>query len=266
MLISPAVKLILSVCNILKKVIFGHHAVNSALNSEITEVSEIFYLATHTGNISPILKLATEKKITLRPVERAHLDKLSQGENHQGVIAMAERTRSWDESDFLVLVEKFKESKSSIILVLDGVQDPHNLGACLRSADAFGAKMVIIPKDKSCQITPVVEKVACGAAQNIPVIPVTNLARVLKELKDHDYWIMGFAGEAEQSLEKIKAKDLQGSIALVMGGEGEGLRRLTKERCDYLVKIPMVGSVESLNVSVATGVALYAVFAAQSLN
>ncbi len=250
--------------NILKRVIFGHHAVTSALNSAITEVSEIFYLSSHSGNIAPILKLAAEKKITLRPVDRAHLDKVSQGENHQGILAMAERTRAWDESDFAGLIEALEGFKNNIILVLDGVQDPHNLGACLRSADAFGARMVIIPKDKSCQITPVVEKVACGAAQNIPVLPVTNLARILKELKDHDFWIMGFAGEAEQSLEQIKSKDLQGNIALVMGGEGEGLRRLTKERCDYLVKIPMVGSVESLNVSVATGVALYAVFAAQN--
>ena len=250
--------------NILKRVIFGHHAVTSALNSAITEVSEIFYLTSHTGNIAPILKLATEKKITLRPVDRAHLDKVSQGENHQGILALAERIRAWDESDFAGLVEGLEGFKNNIILVLDGVQDPHNLGACLRSADAFGVRMVIIPKDKSCQITPVVEKVACGAAQNIPVLPVTNLARILKELKDQNFWIMGFAGEAEQSLEKVKLKDLQGNIALVMGGEGEGLRRLTKERCDYLVKIPMVGSVESLNVSVATGVALYAVFAAQS--
>lgn len=247
----------------MKKVIFGHHAVLSALNSAITQVSEIFYLSSHSGNIAPILKLATEKKITLRPVDRAHLDKVSQGENHQGILAMAEKLRAWDESDFAGLIESIKDFKNNIILVLDGVQDPHNLGACLRSADAFGARMVIIPKDKSCQITPVVEKVACGAAQNMPVLPVTNLARILKELKDHDFWIMGFAGEAEQSLEQIKPKDLQGNIALVMGGEGEGLRRLTKERCDYLVKIPMVGSVESLNVSVATGVALYAVFAAQ---
>jgi 23S rRNA (guanosine2251-2'-O)-methyltransferase len=138
--------------------------------------------------------------------------------------------------------------------VLDGVQDPHNLGACLRTADAVGVQAVIIPRDKSAGLTASVCKVASGAAETVPLIQVTNLARTLKWLKNEGVWLIGTAGEAEQTLYQV---DLSGPLAIVMGGEGKGLRRLTREQCDNLVRLPMSGRVESLNVSVATGVTLY---------
>jgi len=141
-----------------------------------------------------------------------------------------------------------------LILVLDGVTDPHNLGACLRTADAAGATAVIVPKDKSATLTPVVRKVACGAAEVIPLVAVTNLARTLEKLQQRGLWVVGTAGEAEQ---EIYQQDLTGPLVMIMGAEGKGMRRLTREHCDFLVKLPMSGSVSSLNVSVATGVCLF---------
>jgi 23S rRNA (guanosine2251-2'-O)-methyltransferase len=141
-----------------------------------------------------------------------------------------------------------------LLLVLDGIQDPHNLGACLRSADAFGVHAVIAPKDRAVGITATVEKVACGAAETVPYITVTNLARTLRELKEQGIWVVGAAGEAKQDLHGFKHT---GPLAIVLGAEGEGLRRLTMETCDELVRIPMLGSVESLNVSVSTGIFLF---------
>jgi 23S rRNA (guanosine2251-2'-O)-methyltransferase len=145
-------------------------------------------------------------------------------------------------------------TEPALLLVLDGVQDPHNLGACLRSADAFGVHAVIAPKDRAVGINATVEKVACGAAHTVPYITVTNLARTLRELQERDIWVIGMDGEAETNLYDVQHKN---AVAWVLGAEGEGLRRLTKETCDQLVRIPMFGSVESLNVSVSTGVCLY---------
>jgi len=141
-----------------------------------------------------------------------------------------------------------------LILVLDGVTDPHNLGACLRTADAAGATAVVVPKDKSATLTPVVRKVACGAAEVIPLVAVTNLSRTLEKLQQRGLWVVGTAGEAEQ---EIYQQDLTGPLVMIMGAEGKGMRRLTREHCDFLVKLPMAGSVSSLNVSVATGVCLF---------
>ena len=143
-----------------------------------------------------------------------------------------------------------------LLLVLDGVTDPHNLGACLRSADAAGVDAVIVPKDKSADLGPTVSKVACGAAEVVPFARVTNIARTLEALKARGVWIYGTAGEAEATLYET---DLRGSVALVMGAEGDGMRRLTRELCDYLIKLPMAGTVSSLNVSVATGICLFEV-------
>lgn len=140
------------------------------------------------------------------------------------------------------------------LLVLDNIQDPHNLGACLRTADASGVQAVIAPKDRSVRMTKAVRTVACGAAENVPFVQVTNLARLLEQLKKRDVWIVGTSDGAEQSLYEL---DLTGPLAIVMGSEGKGLRRLTTEKCDFLVHLPMAGSVESLNVSVATGICLY---------
>ena len=156
-----------------------------------------------------------------------------------------------DEADLDAVLNKQSEP---FLLVLDGVTDPHNIGACLRTADAAGVHAVIVPKDKSAGLTATARKVACGAAESVPLIQVTNLSRTLKHLQDKGVWVIGTAGEAEQLIYQV---DLKGPTALVMGAEGKGMRRLTREHCDQLVKLPMAGAVSSLNVSVATGVCLY---------
>ena len=190
------------------------------------------------------------------------LDAMVEG-RHQGVVAEAleEPVRGeigqpnlWDEWQLLQAVKD--KTGPVLILVLDGVTDPHNLGACLRSADAAGVDAVVVPKDKSADLNPTARKVACGAAETVPFVRVTNISRTLKALKELGVWLYGTAGEAKNSLYD---SDLTGSMALVMGAEGGGLRRLTREQCDHLVKLPMAGSVSSLNVSVATGVCLFEV-------
>ena len=157
-----------------------------------------------------------------------------------------------DETSLYELLETSKEDP--FLLVLDCVQDPHNLGACLRTADAVGVQAVIVPKDRSVSLTPTVRHIACGAAESVPLIVVTNLVRTLKELKNMGVWLVGTADDADKSLYEI---DLSGPLAIVMGAEGKGLRRLTREQCDFLAYLPMKGKVECLNVSVATGVCLY---------
>ena len=171
---------------------------------------------------------------------------------HQGVVADVSPSQVWGEAMLDELLDRTEGAP--LLLVLDGVTDPHNLGACLRSADAAGALAVIVPKDKSATLTPTVRKVACGAAEVIPLVAVTNLARTLEKLQQRGLWVVGTAGEAEVS---IYDQDLTGPTILIMGAEGKGMRRLTREHCDYLVKLPMAGSVSSLNVSVATGVCLF---------
>lgn len=157
----------------------------------------------------------------------------------------------YDEGDLPGLL---KASDNPLVLVLDCVQDPHNFGACLRTADAAGVCVVVVPKDKSSPVTDTVRRVACGGAENVPIARVTNLARAMDKLKDLGVWLVGTADEATQSLYQV---DLKGPVGIVMGAEGEGLRRLTGERCDFLIRIPMGGQVECLNVSVATGVCLF---------
>ena len=185
---------------------------------------------------------------------RQELDRVTEEANHQGVLAYCETARVYSEQDLGRLLESI--AQPPLILVLDGIQDPHNLGACFRSADAAGVHLIIAPKDKSVGLTPVVSKVASGATETIPFVQVTNLARTLEKLKELGIWIYGAAGEAEQS---IYQTNMTGPAAIVLGSEGEGLRRLTREHCDVLVKIPMHGTVSSLNVSVAAGVMLFEV-------
>ena len=179
------------------------------------------------------------------------IERQAGGARHQGVIARVQSTRIYDERDLEGLIEA---AAKPLLLILDGVQDPHNLGACLRSAAAAGATAVIVPKDRAATLTPTARKVAAGGAERVPLVRVTNLARCMKELQDAGIWIVGLAGEAEASLYSV---DLKGPIAIAMGGEGEGLRRLTREHCDYLAKIPMASGMESLNVSVAAGISLF---------
>ena len=170
---------------------------------------------------------------------------------HQGAVAAVRPLKAWDEHD---LLEALKTVAAPLLLILDGVTDPHNLGACLRTADAAGVQAVMIPKDRAATVDGVARKVAAGAAEFIPVASVTNLARTIDRLKERGIWVVGTDGEAEQTL---YAADLKRPLALVLGGEGDGMRRLTRERCDFLVRIPMAGHMESLNVSVAAGVALF---------
>ena len=180
------------------------------------------------------------------------LEQLSKGRNHQGVLVEVDLPTLKTEK---MLMEKIKTtSETPFFLVLDQVQDPHNLGACLRTADAVGVQGVILPKDNSAGLTPTVCKVASGAAETVPVYQVTNLARILRWMKQQGIWVMGAAGEASQTVFQI---ELTGPLAFVVGAEGKGLRRLTREQCDVLVKLPMLGQVESLNLSVASGILLY---------
>jgi 23S rRNA (guanosine2251-2'-O)-methyltransferase len=231
----------------------GFHAVTSALKSASADVKWLRVL--DKGNnkrLKEIESRAHGSGIPVTRVSSSELDRLAHGQRHQGVVAGFMAGNIVAEGQLETLLENIEGEP--LLLVLDGVQDPHNLGACLRTADAAGVQLVIICKDRSAGITPVVRRAASGAAETMQIVQVTNLARVLRSLKKHGVWLAGTTDEADQS---IYATDLTGPLALVMGSEGTGLRRLTSELCDYLVNIPMAGSVESLNVSVATGVCLY---------
>ncbi|CEK12125.1 23S rRNA (guanosine(2251)-2'-O)-methyltransferase RlmB [Legionella hackeliae] len=235
--------------------VFGMHAVHALLLNAHRPTKMLYVSQDRLDKkLQMILTLAEQKGI---PVEKLTTQKMNQRFAefaHQGVVASAGNLPQYGENDLLTLLANAK--KPPLILILDGVTDPHNLGACLRTADATGVDFVIIPKDKSASITPVVSKVACGAAESIPVVRVTNLVRAIEIIKQEAVWVYGAAGEAGDSIYSL---DCKAAIAIVMGAEGEGLRRLTREHCDGLFALPMQGSVESLNVSVATGVCLYEV-------
>lgn len=232
---------------------YGVHAVEAKLAAGVG-VEKLFYLRDiKSKRLDAIIKLAHQQNVIVAEVSRVKLDNMTGGENHQGVAVITAQAKKLHETDIKGLLE---DRENAIVLILDGVQDPHNLGACLRSADAFGVTCVLIPKDKACSMTPIVAKVACGAAETVPLIQVTNLSRAIRDLQEDGFWVTGLAGEANQTIHDM---DFDGKVGIVMGGEGEGLRRMTKENCDFLCKIPMVGNVESLNVSVATGVTLYEV-------
>jgi 23S rRNA (guanosine2251-2'-O)-methyltransferase len=233
--------------------IAGINAVSSALEHDLGNVREVLLEA---GGKNPRLveieETARRHEISVRRVPLQALDGVAGGLRHQGAIARYEAPRQVEESALPGLVEA--AAGKALLLVLDGVQDPHNLGACLRSAAAAGVTAVIIPKDKAAPINATVRKTSAGAADRIPVISVTNLARTLRALKEAGVWVYGLEGE---SAAPIHGVDLRGNVALVLGGEGEGMRRLTREHCDALVRIPMPGEMESLNVSVAAGIALF---------
>lgn len=241
--------------------IYGIHAVDSLLRQNPKSVQRIWAQEGRTDKrIGALLDLAQNQGVPVARESRRALDDRVKG-RHQGIVAEAldlpsqgdaSQSNLWQEADLLRAVDE--KAGPLLILVLDGVTDPHNLGACLRSADAAGVDAVVVPRDKSADLTPVSRKVACGAAEVVPFVRVTNLARTLQALKERGVWLFGAAGEAEKSLYD---NDLTLSMALVMGAEGAGLRRLTREQCDYLVRLPMAGSVSSLNVSVATGVCLF---------
>lgn len=234
--------------------VWGIHAVGELLRQRAPQVLKLVVLAGRADErLNELRALALAAGLSVEEADRKQLDRLAEG-NHQGALALCDvnyGVRS--EKQLAAALDELSE-RAPLILVLDGITDPHNFGACLRSADAAGVDAVIVPKDKSAPLNATVRKVACGAAETVPVYAVTNLARALEALKQRGIWLAGLAGEATVSLSQ---QDLTGPLALVMGSEGEGLRRLTREACDYLISIPMAGSVSSLNVSVATGVTLF---------
>lgn len=232
--------------------LYGLHAMQAVLENEPERVLEVLVLKGRDDDrLKQVINQARRFGISVQFCQRKVLDDKVNGEQHQGVVARAKPARVMDEADLDAILERNDEP---FILVLDGVTDPHNIGACLRTADAAGVQALVVPKDKSAGLTATARKVACGAAESIPLIQVTNLSRTLKHLQDKGVWVIGTAGEAEQLIYDVK---LTGPTALVMGAEGKGMRRLTRENCDELVKLPMAGAVSSLNVSVATGVCLY---------
>ncbi len=237
--------------------IFGVHAVRAWLKSGQAESGDQLWIDSrrHDKRVQDLLREAKRQGVAVHPSSRKELDRNTGGAVHQGVMVLPGRPRALPRYDEHWLLDRVEaRGRELLVLVLDGVTDPHNLGACMRSAEAAGVDAVVVPKDRSVGITPVVRKVACGAAEVLPFVMVTNLARTLKQLADSGVWVVGTAGEADELLYEA---DLKGALALVMGAEGDGMRRLTKEQCTQLIKIPMAGTVSSLNVSVATGVSLF---------
>ncbi|WP_369601399.1 23S rRNA (guanosine(2251)-2'-O)-methyltransferase RlmB [Hahella sp. SMD15-11] len=232
--------------------VFGLHAVEALLHKRPGQIDRLqVQQGREDKRLRALLDLARQRDIPVEVVPRADLDHAVSG-RHQGVIALLKADRQANEADLWQLLDQL--DADPFLLILDGVTDPHNLGACLRSANAAGVHAVVVPKDKSAPLTPVARKVACGAAEFTPLIRVTNLARTLDQLKERGIWLVGTAGEAEQLLWE---QDLRGPLVLIMGAEDKGMRRLTREACDHLVRLPMAGEVTSLNVSVATGVCLF---------
>ncbi len=233
--------------------VFGIHAVRAVLNRRPAEVSRLLLASgRQDARVEELRQLAAKHKVTVSQRPMAELDQASGGAVHQGALAEVQASEPMSEGGLFDLLTA--ATTPPLLLVLDGVTDPHNLGACLRTADAAGVMAVVAPRDRAVGLTPVVRKVAAGAAETVPFVQVTNLARSLRELKDAGLWIVGTEGEAERD---IYAAELTGPMALVLGAEGAGMRRLTRECCDLTVRLPMMGAVESLNVSVAAGVLLY---------
>ncbi|HAS8608815.1 TPA: 23S rRNA (guanosine(2251)-2'-O)-methyltransferase RlmB [Vibrio vulnificus] len=232
--------------------IYGIHAVRAVLDKEPERFIEAYVLkGRQDDRLMPILNELQIAGVSLQQMTRKTLDDKANGANHQGIMARVKPAKQLNENDLDDILAKHD---SPLLLILDGVTDPHNLGACLRNADAAGVAAVIVPKDKSAPMTATVSKVACGAAETVPLVRVTNLARTMRHLQEQGIWIVGTAGEATHDIYQAK---LTGSLAIVMGAEGDGMRRLTRETCDDLIKIPMAGAVSSLNVSVASGICLF---------
>lgn len=233
--------------------IVGINPVESALRNDPAHVRELVVESgRRNARVQELVELAKQLQIPLQQVARADLDRHAGEARHQGIAVHCEVPPAAQEGDLAGLLER--DGHGALILVLDGVTDPHNLGACLRSAAAAKITAVVVPKDRAVGLTPVVRRAAAGGADRIPLITVTNLARTLRDLKDAGVWITGLAGGVDRSIYTV---DLNGPVALVLGGEGDGLRRLTRELCDFVAVIPMPGAMESLNVSVATGIVLF---------
>ncbi len=245
-----------------KHYVFGLHSVRQIFTNDVSRVVEIWAQQNRQDEkLLSLLNIVQQQALPVQYVPKKTLDKLTDDGHHQGIVIRCHSKNQHiqlDLEDFLAQL-----TTTPFLLVLDGVQDPHNLGACLRTADAAGVNAVIIPKHRACGLTPTVEKVASGAADNVPLIQVTNLANALQQLQAQNIWVLGAAEDVEQT---IFTTDFNRPIALVLGAEGKGLRHLTKNNCDELVRLPMYGKVESLNVSVATGVCLYEALRQRTVN
>ncbi|MCC7327723.1 MAG: 23S rRNA (guanosine(2251)-2'-O)-methyltransferase RlmB [Burkholderiales bacterium] len=236
--------------------LFGFHAVTARLRQRPDAVHALYVLAgRQDARLRELVQRAEAARVAVHPVDQARLDAMSGHGSHQGVVAIVDDALPYVSLDDVLEAP----AEPPLLLILDGVTDPHNLGACLRSADAFGALAVVVPKDRAVGVNATVAKAACGAADIVPVITVTNLVRTMRELKERGLWLLG----ADAGGESLVDADLAGGIAWVLGAEGAGLRRLTRESCDRIVGIPLVGSVASINVSVAAGICLYATRAAR---
>jgi len=236
-----------------RHLVYGLHAISAVVERAPQRLLELWIAQPRDDDRSRDLAQRAEAVgVKAQRVDASSLEKIAGRVVHQGVVAALRALPAWDEPQLLAALDKLNEEP--LLLVLDGVTDPHNLGACLRTADAAGVHALIIPRDRAAAVDGVVRKVAAGAAEFVPVVSVTNLARTLDALKERSIWLVGTDDQAEKNL---YASDLKRSLALVLGAEGSGMRRLTRERCDYLVKIPMAGWTSSLNVSVAAGVALF---------
>ena len=234
-----------------EQLVGGLHSVRAALDGDGLVERLWVDRRRRDGRLRALLESARSSGVAVERIGRDELDAMLPGVNHQGVVARCQGPVAGDENTLRRLLA---DAQTPLLLVLDGVTDPHNLGACLRTADAAGVTAVVAPRDRAAGLGATARKVAAGAAENVPFVQVTNLARTLDWLGEAGVWRIGLAGEGDQLLHGV---DLNGPLALVLGSEGRGLRRLTREHCDHLVRIPMAGSVASLNVSVAAGVALF---------
>ena len=236
---------------------YGYHAVESLIRREPRRVAALHVQAERQDKrMQALCELSRNQGVSVLYCSKSELDALVNG-RHQGVVAVLDQAAEAEDGGLMSeadLSEHLSKVTAPLILILDGVTDPHNLGACLRSADAAGVTAVIFPKDKSADVNDVARKVASGAAETVPWVRVTNLARTIESLKQAGVWVIGTDGDAEESLYE---QDLSGPCAMVLGSEGAGMRRLTRDLCDFVVKLPMAGSVSSLNVSVAAGVCLF---------
>jgi 23S rRNA (guanosine2251-2'-O)-methyltransferase len=236
--------------------IFGLHAVNQLLENSPDRILNVWIQeAINSDSVRSIHEKINNLGLTVQTVPRATLNKMTKNQNHQGVIIEVRTVSKKTEHDLTDILEQNKDT-NPLYLILDSVQDPHNLGACIRTADAAGVTAVIIPKDRSASINETVRKVASGAVENVIVISVVNLVRAIKQIKHAGVWVVGTAGDANQTIYEL---DLKVPTAIVMGGEGKGMRSSVQKECDYVASLPILGKIESLNVSVATGVTLYEV-------
>lgn len=239
------------------EIIYGIHAVEAALRNQSENILQVFVQQGRNDNrIKKILDIAKNSGVSLQSISNEKLKEKCPKARHQGVVAEIRAGRSGT-----VTLDDVLQKESVLLLLLDEVQDPHNIGACLRTADAIGVDAVVVSKNRSPALTPVIRNVASGAAETVPYIMVSNIARALEKIKDNNVWVMGTSGDASHTIYDCNVNN---RLALVMGSEGKGMRRLTRESCDELISIPMQGSVESLNISVATAVCLYEIRRQQS--